>query len=295
MPDLVIILFYAWQLLLGTPETQIWSIEYYRPFWQGFIDSFNSIPLILLLMLAGWQAHRPLLLLFAASLLLPGLTTADNKGHMEQVEILFKLTRMEQKIDESVASIAQLQLRLSVRHTRKLGLRFAADHDAARLFGQGKTIDLVPDMRLNALVVRARPADLDTIEQLLKVLDQRTGPEEVEADAAPRIIPVYNTSATEVAAVVQQRGKYFAWVATDNGPERRPLVLGYSNDQVVEVKDGVAPGDHVVLNPRAVVEEAREAIAADAIDVEEKFGAVPPSGEQVQQVRPQRGPGGRDS
>ena len=49
--------------------------------------------------------------LLAASLLLPGLTAADDKGHMEQVEILFKLTHMEQKIDESVESVAQLQLR----------------------------------------------------------------------------------------------------------------------------------------------------------------------------------------
>ena len=50
-------------------------------------------------------------LLLVTSMILPGLTAADNKGHMEQVDILFKLTRMEQKIDESVASIAQLQLR----------------------------------------------------------------------------------------------------------------------------------------------------------------------------------------
>ena len=49
--------------------------------------------------------------LFAASLILPGLTAADDKGHMEQVDILFKLTRMEQKINESVESVAQLQLR----------------------------------------------------------------------------------------------------------------------------------------------------------------------------------------
>ena len=50
-------------------------------------------------------------LLLATSLILPGLTAADDKGHMEQVDILFKLTRMEEKIDESVQSIAQLQLR----------------------------------------------------------------------------------------------------------------------------------------------------------------------------------------
>ena len=50
-------------------------------------------------------------LLFTASLILPGLTAADEKGHVEQVEILFKLTRMKRKIDESVESVAQLQLR----------------------------------------------------------------------------------------------------------------------------------------------------------------------------------------
>ena len=50
-------------------------------------------------------------LLLSTSLILPGLTAADDKGHIEQVEILFKLTRMKQKIDESVESVAQLQLR----------------------------------------------------------------------------------------------------------------------------------------------------------------------------------------
>ena len=49
--------------------------------------------------------------LFAASLVLPGLSVADDQSHLEQVEILFKLTRMEQKINDSVESVAQLQLR----------------------------------------------------------------------------------------------------------------------------------------------------------------------------------------
>jgi type II secretory pathway component GspD/PulD (secretin) len=65
-------------------------------------------------------------------------------------------------------------------------------------------VDIVPDARLNALLVHAKPADLDTVEQLLKVLDQRTGPENVEAEAQPRPIPVYNTTASEVAQIVQQ-------------------------------------------------------------------------------------------
>jgi type II secretory pathway component GspD/PulD (secretin) len=59
-------------------------------------------------------------------------------------------------------------------------------------------------VRLNALIVRAKAADLDTVEQLLRVLDQRVGPEDVEADLRPRLIPVFNTQASEISAVVQQ-------------------------------------------------------------------------------------------
>ena len=66
------------------------------------------------------QAHL-IPVLFAASLILPGLTAADNKGHIEQVEILFKLTRMKQKIDESVESVAQLQLRQNPALASKSG------------------------------------------------------------------------------------------------------------------------------------------------------------------------------
>jgi hypothetical protein len=49
--------------------------------------------------------------LLAVGLILPGMTAADDQSHLEQVDILFKLTRMEQKINDSVQSIAQLQLR----------------------------------------------------------------------------------------------------------------------------------------------------------------------------------------
>jgi type II secretory pathway component GspD/PulD (secretin) len=66
------------------------------------------------------------------------------------------------------------------------------------------TVNVIPDARLNALIVHARPADLDTIEQLLKVLDQRTGPEDVEAETQPRPIPVFNTEASKMAEIIQQ-------------------------------------------------------------------------------------------
>jgi len=84
-----------------------------------------------------------------------------------------------------------------------------------------------------------------------------------------------------VATVVEQRGGFFCWVKTPEKVERRPLVLGHSNDQFVEVKDGVREDEEVVLNPRAVVADARvgenEAADAEPTDAKEKFGESQPS------------------
>jgi hypothetical protein len=59
--------------------------------------------------------------LLITCLMLPGLSVADDNSHIEQVEILFKLTRMEQKINESVESVAQLQLRQNPELVEKRG------------------------------------------------------------------------------------------------------------------------------------------------------------------------------
>ncbi len=61
-----------------------------------------------------------------------------------------------------------------------------------------------------------------------------------------------------VSAVVEQRGQFFCWAKTQQGPQRRPLKLGRTNDKLIEVVDGVKEGEEVYRNPRAVVEEARQ-------------------------------------
>jgi HlyD family secretion protein len=78
-----------------------------------------------------------------------------------------------------------------------------------------------------------------------------------------------------VAAIVEQRGAFFCWVKKGAGREveRRPLVLGMSNDQFVEIQDGVGEGDQVLLNPRASVREARtDNGKGPETDVQKKFG-----------------------
>jgi HlyD family secretion protein len=81
-----------------------------------------------------------------------------------------------------------------------------------------------------------------------------------------------------VQAVVEKSGKFYCWVSTGTGIEKRPLVLGMSDNARIEIKDGVKEGDLVLLNPRATVEEAREDERTDEkVDVKKKFGDDKPA------------------
>ncbi|MEM7206470.1 MAG: hypothetical protein AAF434_01470 [Pseudomonadota bacterium] len=73
LPDVAMVGFYAWHLTLGTPESIIWSTEYYKPIWQAFFDFFNSVPLMTLGALIAWRISNPILLFFFASMLLHAL------------------------------------------------------------------------------------------------------------------------------------------------------------------------------------------------------------------------------
>ncbi len=53
-----------------------------------------------------------------------------------------------------------------------------------------------------------------------------------------------------VQSVVSFSGFYFAYVATAEGAERRELKVGESNDEYMEIIDGVKAGDMVVMSPR---------------------------------------------
>jgi type II secretory pathway component GspD/PulD (secretin) len=66
------------------------------------------------------------------------------------------------------------------------------------------SVQIVAETRLNALIVQGSAEDVDSVEQLLKVIDQKTGPEEVEVVSKPRLIPILNTSVEEIKAAVEQ-------------------------------------------------------------------------------------------
>ncbi|PQO44299.1 secretin N-terminal domain-containing protein [Blastopirellula marina] len=66
------------------------------------------------------------------------------------------------------------------------------------------SFSVVADGRLNALVVKGTPADVQVIEQLLKIIDQPHSPEDVQTKARPRMIPVLFQPANDVLNVVKQ-------------------------------------------------------------------------------------------
>lgn len=65
------------------------------------------------------------------------------------------------------------------------------------------SVSIIPETRLNALIVQASPGDLDTIELLLKILDQAEVPES-GVSPKPRMIAVKNTSATQIAEIIRE-------------------------------------------------------------------------------------------
>jgi hypothetical protein len=82
------------------------------------------------------------------------------------------------------------------------------------------SLTIVPDMRMNMLIVNGTPAELDLIEQLLVIIDREGPVEPPETKGRPRLIPVYYTSADEVANVV--RSAYASRIEGAAGQQRQP-------------------------------------------------------------------------
>lgn len=54
-----------------------------------------------------------------------------------------------------------------------------------------------------------------------------------------------------VASIVQQNEQTYCWIQTPDGPERREIVTGDSNDVFTIAVEGLQEGDEVLLNPYA--------------------------------------------
>lgn len=65
------------------------------------------------------------------------------------------------------------------------------------------SVNIVPDARLNALIVHASATDMQMIELILEKIDRQESPEKIETMAKPALIPVIYQNASDIAEVVK--------------------------------------------------------------------------------------------
>jgi HlyD family secretion protein len=63
-----------------------------------------------------------------------------------------------------------------------------------------------------------------------------------------------------VGAVVETVDGDFCWVTSPQGPQRRPLQLGDTDDEFLVIQAGLEKGEEVVLDPLAHIEEAQNEV-----------------------------------
>lgn len=104
--------------------------------------------------------------------------------------------------------------------------------------------------------------------ETIVMVNQKAGTENLKpgmsAEVEILVEELTDVIAVPVQAVVELEGEFFCWVQTPEGPEKRAVLLGRTNDKLIQIKDGLKEGERVLLNPRAQVEEAKEGGPATA-------------------------------
>jgi RND family efflux transporter MFP subunit len=132
-------------------------------------------------------------------------------------------------------------------------------------------VDSFPDQQLHGQVetVSTVSSQLDFWSSDVKVYTTKVGIEESLEGLKPGMSaevtisigdPLQHVLTVPVEAIIgsaELGKKRDVFVVTPHGPEKRSVVIGSSNETMVEVTDGLKEGDQVVLNPRALGEQAK--------------------------------------
>ncbi len=128
-------------------------------------------------------------------------------------------------------------------------------------------VDSYPDKQLTGHVetVSTVSSQLDFWSSDVKVYTTKVGIDEPLEGLKPGMSaevtisigdPLQHVLTVPIEAVIgsaELGKKRELFVVTDHGPEKRGVVIGSSNESMVEITDGVKEGDQVVLNPRALL------------------------------------------
>lgn len=109
------------------------------------------------------------------------------------------------------------------------------------------SVTIVPDTRLNALIVQGSSTDLATIEDLLEVLDTSELPESANSNRA-RLIPVVHTKAERIAGVLED--VYRRQLTTGGGRRQIEIPRGASREMAAMLQqlNQAASGPEMTLS-----------------------------------------------
>ncbi|MFO1002592.1 MAG: efflux RND transporter periplasmic adaptor subunit [Planctomycetaceae bacterium] len=110
--------------------------------------------------------------------------------------------------------------------------------------------------------------DLKEYEAIIEILDEPTRVRKLKPGMTAQVRIIVEDRKQDVLqvpvqSVVSFSGQYFTYVVTAKGPERRELKVGDANDEFMEVLDGVAAGESVVMSPRTHFSKELSALEAD--------------------------------
>lgn len=155
----------------------------------------------------------------------------------------------------SLPDLASMQVKVSVHESVldqvKVGLAAAVKIDAFAEAAYEGTVQSVAVM----------PTQDSSLSSDVKVYDVIvTIDEKVEhlkpgmtASAEIRVDNLRDVVSVPIQAIVQEGDQTWCYLAVDGGLEQRDIKPGAVNDARVQVLDGLAPGERVVLNPTAVI------------------------------------------
>lgn len=197
--------------------------------------------------------------------------------------------KVDARVHESLISNLSLGLPAKVEIDSKRGVTYR---------GQVSHISSVPmsgswpNYDLREYEVAINITDVESKVQALK--PGLTAQVEVFVDSREDVLQV------PLQAVVGVVGKYYAWVLKKDGPEQRELKIGQTNDTDIEIIDGIAEGERVVLNPRTNFAEtiaeltsqlSSESTAKDAVRSGAQPGGDKPASQQGPSASSESQPG----
>ena len=113
-------------------------------------------------------------------------------------EALSAIKELIAKLDQPVAPETQLRV-FPLKHAPAASASSTIDGFFADRGGLGPRVQVEPDSRTNALIIRAAPRDMAEVEHLLQRLDRGTG----EAVSQARIFKLNNSLANDLAGTLQ--------------------------------------------------------------------------------------------